>query len=175
MNRKAQIAFPIISFVVVVGVLLLLGPIFMKVFVNVNDKFGNALGNVSGAGGPIAQANFGAVMTPLVSFWDKIIVAGFIAAVIILFISAFMIDTNPFWIIVYILLAFFLILFTPNILSGIDHIYHSALFANEMTYLPFLAWLENNFIYVLIGIIFVTGIIIYGKAAFGNLAGGRRV
>ena len=177
MNNKGQIVNPILVFVGVVAGLLLIGPVLLKVFLSVRNTFGDALGNVSGAGGAIAKANVTAVLNPLVTMWDKIIIIAFIVAIILLFISAFEINSSPYFVVLYIVLAFLLVIFTPNMLAGIDNIYQSAIYAgppdNVIGYLPFLAWLENNFVYVLVGIIFITGVIIYGKAAL-NRGGGRR-
>ncbi len=170
-NKRGQLDNPIILFAVIVLGLIMFAPIALKVFVNVDSSVGNALGNVS-AGGDVAQANFNAVSGTLVSFWDKVIVAAFFVSIILLLVSAFLIDAHPFFIVLYIFLNFMLVLFTPNILQSVDAIYDSANFAGEVAQLAFMDSLRNNFVPFLVGIIVITGIIIYGKLAFfGN--GGR--
>lgn len=171
MNKKGQFENPIIIFAVLVIGLLMFAPIALKIFISVDDSVGNALGNVS-SGGDVARANFDKVSGTLVTFWDKIIVAAFFLAVIMLFVSAFMIDAHPFFIVLYIFLNFMLVIFTPDILQSVDAIYDSANFATEVTQLGFLDSLRNNFVPFLVGIMVITGIIIYGKLAFGN-GGGR--
>jgi hypothetical protein len=173
MNKRGQIQNPVIVFVGVVLLIVLIGPIFMKVFLTMNTTFGDTLGNMSGSGGEIARDNFRAVMGPTISFWDAFLSIAFFASILLLFISAFMIDTSPFWVVIYIISVFFLIIFTPNMMAGIDNIYNNAQFSTEVTYLPLLSWLESNFIFVLIGVIFITGVIIYGKAGL-KLGGGTR-
>ena len=65
-----------------------------------------------------------------------------------------------------------LVLFAPNIIGSLDSIYNSASFASETNTLSFMNTLKNNFGVFLVGIIIVTGIIIYGKIAF---TGGNRI
>lgn len=174
MNKRGQIDNPIIAFVIIVIALLLIAPIALKMFSSIHTNVGNAFGNVSGQGGVIAKANFEKVTGTLINFWDKIIIAAFIFSIIMLFVSAFLIDAHPFFIILYIFLAFMMVLFTPHLLTAVDKIYDSPQFATELTHLAFLDSLRNNFMYFLVGIIVITGIIIYGKLAFTNRSNNRR-
>lgn len=166
-NKRGQLDNPVIAFAIFVLALLMFAPIALKIFVNVDNSVGNALGNVS-AGGELARANFDKVSGTLVTFWDKVMIGAFFVAVIMLFVSAFLIDAHPFFIVLYIFLAFMLVIFMPNILQSIDAIYDSANFATEVTQLAFLDSLRNNFVPFLVGIIVITGIIIYGKLALGG-------
>lgn len=167
MNNKAQLDFPFITFVFIVFGLLLLAPIVLKVFNSVQDNLSPQLGNMTG--GAIAQDSFNTVMNTATTFWDKVVIFAFVVAVILLFISAFLIDTNPFWIILYVFVAFLTILFAPNIIDSLENIYGSATFADEVTQLTMVDYLRNNFGALLVGIMVITGIIIYGKVAFfGN-------
>tara|TARA_Y100000310_G_scaffold166099_1_gene165811 strand:+ start:1897 stop:2439 length:543 start_codon:yes stop_codon:yes gene_type:complete len=173
-NKRGQIDSPIIAFAVLVIGLMILAPVLLKVFLNVDSSFGNALGNTT-AGGDVAKANFKAVSNTLVTFWDKVIIAAFFVAILLLLVSAFFIDAHPFFIVLYILLNFFLILFAPTMITAIDNIYDSADFAQEIVYLSFLDTLRNNFTVFLVGMMVITGIIIYGKLAFfGGRANNRR-
>jgi hypothetical protein len=172
-NKKGQLDNPIVAFVIVAIFLILMAPIMLKIFLNINSGVGNSLGNITG-GGDLARANFQAVTGTLITFWDKVIIAAFALSVIILFVSAFMIDAHPFFIILYIILNMFLIIFAPNFLGAVDNIYDSAQFAAEVNYLPFLNTLRTNFVPILVGIILITGIIIYGKLAFTNRGNNRR-
>lgn len=173
MNKKGQFDNPIIVFAVIVVALILLAPIGLKIFRSIATPTAAALGNVS-SGGEIAQTNFNAVMNPLITFWDKAIIIVFVALVLLLFVSAFFIDANPFWVVLYILSNFFLILFAPSIMTAADKIYESAAFAQEVAYLTFLDSLRTNYPIFLVGMMVITGIIIYGKVAiFGRNNTGR--
>lgn len=174
MNKKGQIENPIVIFVIICFGLILLAPVALKIFVSVDTNVGNSLGNLSGQQGVIAKANFKAVTTPLVNFWDKVIISGFVLAVLLLFVSAFLIDAHPFFIVLYIFLNFILILFVPTMITALDAIYNSAIFAQEVAYLPFVDGLRTHFIGVVVGIMIITGIIIYGKLAFFGRSDNRR-
>lgn len=171
MNKKAQLDYPIIAFFVVVFGLLLLAPIIMKIFVSVKGPISSQLGNMTN-GGAIAKENFDHVIDIGITFWDKVIIACFIIALILLVISAILIDTHPLFIILYIFISFMFILFAPNIIESLDAIYESAQFATEVSYLPFVDSLRTHFAEWLIGIMVFTGIIIYGKIAL--FRGGQR-
>jgi len=173
MNKKGQFDYPIITFAIIVICLMIFAPIMLKVFTSFATPFSSSLGNVSG-GGVQAAASFNKVTNTLITFWDKVVIAAFILAVLLLFVSAFLIDAHPFFIIIYIFFSFMLVLFAPNIITAVDHIYDNASFASEVSMLPFLDSLRNNFAIFLVGIIVITGIIIYGKLAFFGRSNSRK-
>jgi len=169
--KRGQLDFPIITFLVVFITLLILAPIMLKVFNSVKSPVSAAFGNATG--GTIAQQNFDKVMNVGINFWDKIIVFALFAAFIIMIISAFLIDTNPFWVILYIFIAFMLVLFAPSIVGSLDGIYNSANFATEVSQLTFIGTLRDHFGVFLLGIIMLTGIIIYGKIFLFSKGSGK--
>jgi hypothetical protein len=173
MKRKGQLDHPVVSFFIVAVMLFLLAPIMLKVFLSIQTPLSSAFGNVSG-GGAIAQDNFNKVMNTGINLWDKIIIFCFFTAIILLFISAFMIDSHPFFIILYILVSFLLILFAPAITDALDTIYNSSTFTREVTYLTLTDWLRTNLIVFIVGLIFLSGIIIYGKIALFSGGTNRR-
>lgn len=173
-NKRGQLDNPVIAFVVIIFGLLIFAPVMLKIFVNVDTSVGNSLGNLSGQQGVIAARNFNAVSDTLITFWDKVIIAAFVLAVLLLLVSAFLIDAHPFFVILYIFLNFMLILFIPSMVTALDHIYDSANFAVEIARLGFLDTLRQNFTVFVVGIMIITGIIIYGKLAFFNRSNVRR-
>ncbi len=169
-NKKGQIDYPIITWVVIVLSLMILAPIMLKIFNSIQAPMSSSLGNITN-GGAVASANFNGVMNTAVGFWDKVVLSAFILATLLLLISAFLIDTNPFWLILYIFISFMLILFAGDIIGSLDNIYNSSAFATESASLAFIGSLRANFGLILTGIMVITGIIIYGKIA---LTGGGR-
>lgn len=163
MNTKAQLDYPIITWIVIVFGLLILAPVMLKVFNSFHDTMGSQLGNLTGQQGAIAQRNFDAVIVPTINFWDKLIIASFVLATLLLFISAFLIDTSPVWVVLYVLISFFVILFAPDMVASLDNLYNNAAFVTETNSLTFLNSLRANFAVYLVGIMVMTGIIIYGK------------
>jgi len=172
MNNKGQLDYPIIVFAVLVIGLLMFAPIMLKIFTSINAGVGAGLGNVT-SGGP-AATNFGEVMNTAINFWDKVVISAFVIAIILLLVSSFFIDAHPFFIFLYVFVSFMLILFTPNIISAVDNIYDSATFAQEIALLSFMDTLRSNFAIFLVGIMVLTGIIIYGKIALFSGGNNRR-
>lgn len=168
MNKKAQFDNPLILFAVLIVGLLVIAPVVLKIFNSVQAPVSNSLGNLS-AGGAVAQTNFNAVINTGINFWDKVMVAAFFFAVLLLVVSAFLIDAHPFFIILYILMNVFLIMFAPSIVAAIDVIYESATFATEVSALTFMDTIRTYYAEFLVGMMVLTGIIIYGKIAlFGG-------
>lgn len=173
MNKKGQLDYPIVTFVLIVVGLIILAPIMLKIFINVKNPISNQLGNMTNMGGQMAQANFNVVMDTGINFWDKVITAAFIIAILLLFVSAFLIDTHPFFIILYIAMNLMLILFAPAIVDSLSNIYDSSTFATEVAYLTLINYIRLHFGLFLTFVMVITGIIIYAKVAiFGS--GGRR-
>jgi hypothetical protein len=171
MNRKAQIENPVLVFAIIVVGLIIFAPIMLKIFTSIQSPMSTSLGSIEN-GGDVAQANFDGVMTPLVTMWDQVMIAAFVFSLIILLVSAFLIDTHPFWVVLYLFTCMFTILFAPTMLEAADKIYDSETFATEASNLSFMDYLRQNFAVVIVGVMVLSGIIIYGKIAwFGG--GGR--
>jgi len=173
-DKRGQMEYPLIAFVILIVSLMILAPVMLKIFNSVQTPMSNSFGNLTDNGGAIAQANYNQVMDVGVNMWDKVILFAFILATLLLIISAFLIDTNPVWIILYIFISFMFILFAGDIVGALDGIYNSASFATETAQLAFIGSLRDNFATILVGLMLLTGIIIYGKIALTSRGGGRR-
>ena len=166
-NRSGQLDFPIATLMIFVFGLIIFAPMALKVFNSVRVPISDGLANVSN-GGAVASANFDAVMTPLVNFWDEVIIFVFVLSIILMIVSSFMIDTHPVWIILYIVVWFILIVFAPNIVSAASAIYDSSQFTSEVALLPLTNALRLHFVEVMVGMGLLSGIIIFGKVGFGG-------
>jgi hypothetical protein len=173
MNKVAQLDFPIVAFVVLALGLLFFAPIGLKIFSSIRSNMTPALSNQSAAGGAAFDYSIGT----LVSWWDKIIVFVFFVAILLLLISAFMIDTHPVWVVLYIFLAMMTVIFSNSVIKALGELYGTTklLTAGELSQLPFTTLIYQNFGVFLTGVIVITGIIIYGKIAWfpSNSSGGR--
>lgn len=174
-EKKGQLDNPIILLAFLVVGLIILAPIVLKLFTTINAGVGAGIGNVT-SGGEIGRQNFSIVMETGINFWDKIIITMFIVLILTLFVSAFFIDANPFFIILYIVSCLVLILMAPTIISVADKIYESSSYSAEVASLAFMNTLRIHYAEFLVGLMVITGIIIYGKIAFmrGNGGNGRR-
>ena len=165
-NKNGQIDMPILTFAIVLIMLILVAPIILKIVRGTLNPFGDALGNMSGEGGATAKANVTYVLGVFVNFWDGVIMFAFLLAVILLFVSAFLIDANPFFMILYILILFLTLVFAPEILGAVDRIYEANAYAEEVALVPFMDFLRLNFGVVLTVIGILTMIIIYAKIRY---------
>jgi|TARA_Y100000310_G_scaffold3988_1_gene4897 hypothetical protein len=158
-NKKGQMEYPIIIFIVVIFGLILLSPFILKIFNSFVTPFGSAVGNVTEQAG----TNVAHVVTTFVGFWDFVIMIGFLINVILLFITAFLADTNPFFLIIFILFGVFTMIFAPEVLEVLDKIYDSPDFALETSQVEMVDFLRNYFGLIIVGIYFIVGVILYAK------------
>jgi len=159
--------FPLITFVIVVIMLLLVGPIILKVVTGTLTPFATALNN-SGGGGEIAGANVTHVKNVFVNFWDGILIIGFLIVILMLFMSAFLIDASPFFMILYIIMFFLTVVFSPAVLGIVNGIYDSAVYVDEVAMLGFLDFIRLNFGIIITVIGVISMIIIYAKLRFNS-------
>lgn len=164
-TKKGQIAdYPIASVVVIFIALLLLAPVMLKIVNDILDPLTTQIGAMSGTGGDSVEK----IHTTFVNFWDFLVVIGFLVVTLLLFISAWFIDTNPLFIILYVILSFVMITFAPDLIRVVDQIYDSSTYLTETTQLPLMDFLRSNFEIFILGIIIITGVIIYGKLKWGR-------
>jgi len=167
-NKKGQMDFPVLTFAIVLIGLIILAPIVLKVVRGTINPFSDSLSNMTVGNNSGAVDNVDYVLGTFVNFWDGVLIFAFLVAVILLFVSAFLIDANPFFMILYILMLFLTVVFAPEILGAVDRIYEANAFAQEVALLPFLDFLRLNFGLVLTGIGILTMIIIYAKIRYGG-------
>lgn len=158
-NKKGQLEYPIITFIIVVIAIIFLGPFMLKIIKDVTTPFADAVGNQTDEAGQ----NVRFVRDTFVNFWDWVLIIAFLINIILLFISAFLVDTHPAFLILYILFAVFTMIFAPMILESVNQIYDSAEFVDEVAQIPMLDFLRTYFGLIIIGIIFISGVIMYGK------------
>ena len=163
-NKRAQLEIPIITFIVVVIALLIASPFILKWFNSFVTPFGEAVGNITEEAG----TNVAFVTSTFVGFWDFVILIAFLINLILLFISAFLVDTHPVFLILFILFGFFIFIFAPEVIKIVDEIYDSPQFALEVSQAPMIDFVRANFAYIILGVFFVCGIIIYSKFRWGG-------
>lgn len=168
-SKRGAFDNPVVTLAIALVALLILAPVILKIVNSVSTGFSNGLGNMTGGGGTLAKANFDYITGKYLNFFDKIVLAIFISLILLDFISAFFIDASGFFVIIYILSNLFLVLFAPAFISVADTIYNSSQFTNEVALLSFVDTIRNNFTVFMIGVMVITGIIIYGKVVlFGG-------
>jgi len=163
MNRKGDIDFGIIGFIAVVAILIMLAPILYGIVNKILTPLGSSLGNQSVQAGQAVSS----IQTGFNSMWDGVIIVLFVLNVILLFVSAFLVDVHPIFIVIYILLAFFTVIFAPTIIDSVQAIWAVPEF-NAGTNLTLTQTILDNFGIIIMGIIIVTGVILFTKFSWGG-------
>jgi hypothetical protein len=119
---------------------------------------------------PSAVAEASTAVDKVYNFFDFLIVIAMFINIILLFISAWFIDTNPLFIVLYIMFAFILVLFLPNLLDAVDKVWEKAedlgsydTWGDNSMNLTFTDWIRSNLVLVVVIIIAMTGVITYAK------------
>jgi hypothetical protein len=147
-----------VAMAIIVGIMLLiLAPIFLNIMGTISDKMGDASGDV--------QANQTAhyIKDQYNNFWDFITIAFFFINIIVLFLTAFFVNMNPIFFIVYIFFAIMLMLLVPGLQDLSNRVYNMSMFAGDITHLPYSNWLQAHLWLIALIVIAVTAIIMYGK------------
>jgi hypothetical protein len=165
-RKKANVEFsPIILIAVVIG-LLIFAPIMLRIVGIVTGQFFTQMNQTA----PSAVAEASTAVDKVYNFFDYLIVIAMFINIIGLFISAWFIDTNPVFIVLYIMFSFIFFLFIPNLLDAVDAVWGKMEDASvhdqwgssslNLTYTDFIR--RNMMMFALI-IIMLTGILIYAK------------
>lgn len=161
LNKKAQLGFGVITFIAVVISLLILAPILVSVVTEILGEVGTQLNNTNTEAGDAVLSTQN-TFTDLI---DIVIILLFALNVILLLVTSFFIDTHPAFMILYIIFAFFTIIFAPNIIDVVDSVYSE--YSTEVgLYLPLTEFIVNNFTMVIFGVLILSGIIIYAKIKY---------
>jgi len=147
------------TFVIIAIALLFLAPVALKIVNETLDGFSTALNETD----PTASENVDYIHSTFVNFWDYLIILGFFSLVVLLFISSFLADTHPLFLIVYIFSAMLLIMFSPYMLEPVKEILGMTEFSDELGQIPLTSFMIQKFNLILLGLIVVTGIIMYAK------------
>ena len=161
-NKKGQ--SDLIYFIVAVVAILMLAPIMLKVINTSLDSFSQAVNNTS----PEASSNVDYIQDTFVGFWDWLIAIAFLVNIILLFIFSFMVDSHPIFSIFYFISAIIALMFSHTVVAPISTIFGLDSFSGEVLQLPITDFIVNQFDLILLGVIVLTGIIMYGKWRSGN-------
>lgn len=157
--KKAQMEYPIISFIAVVVILLIMAPFMLKIFNSVLTPFASGVGNVSAEAG----VRVNSIKDTFVNFWDMVIMIAFLISLILLLITAFLVDTHPVFLILFIVFGIFTFMFIPAIMEVTEKIYDNPELALEVSQLPMADFLREYFVPIMVGFYFIIGIIVYAK------------
>lgn len=172
-NKKAQAEFsPAVVIAIIIG-LLILAPIMIRIIGTVTGTFFLQMNDTA----PSAVAEASSAVDRVYNFFDYLIVIALFINIIFLFFTAWFIDTNPAFIILYIMFAFIFVLFLPSLLDAVDAVWDKMEDVGDQDpwrdgsmNLTFTDWVRQNLIIVSVIVIALTGIITYAK--FKTTSGG---
>lgn len=170
MNKSGQAESIIIFFVLIVAVLIT-SIIILRMTNAILTPFQNQIGNFSApAGAAVEYAH-----SRMTTVWDWIIVLLILFNIILLLVSSFLVDIHPAFLIVYIIAVVLLMIFGNSALYALDGIWSQMGTATETSQTPLQQFIINNFQMIMLGIIVLSGIVMYSKFRFfsGQGTGGN--
>jgi hypothetical protein len=171
MNKNGQVLSITAFFIIILSVFVL--AMLLMSFVNtILTPVGDTLGNISAQSGNAVHK----INDSWNKWFDYAIIVLFMLNVIVLLISSYMVDTNPIFLIVYIISVMLLVIFGGNVVGSLNDIWDSAgVFGtgnaqgiNSIQYMPFTQYLLNHFTLVMLTIIVISGVIMYAKFRSGT-------
>lgn len=165
MVKKGQIgalAIPIITFAVIVLGLIFIAPFMLKIIDETSEPLNESFSNIN----PEYQGY--SVFQKFRNIFDVTLIVIMFFFGILMLISAFLVDTHPAFLIVYIILAVFLFLFAPAILDAGDRIWESSDFVQQRGELPLTDFVRESFGVVMVGFYLLSGVILFAKVRGGR-------
>jgi len=140
--------------------LLIIAPILLNIVRTTTNEFADALNTTN----PNAATQVNSIEDSFTGFWDWVLVILFGLNVIMVFISAFFIDTHPAFVLIYIMMAFFLMVFAPNMLDAVDEVWAQPQYSTETgMHLAGTDFVRTHFGGIILSILILSGIIMYAK------------
>lgn len=168
MNNKGQVESILIFFGICVAILIA-SIIVMRVTNEILTPFQSQIGNMSSTAGTAV----GDVHTKFNQWWDYFIVMLLVVNVAILLVSAFLVDIHPAFIILYIIAIVFMFVFGNYALYALDNIWDIIGTPVETANSPLQQFIINNFQLIMLGIVILSGVVMYAKFKFwGNVGAG---
>jgi len=165
-KKKGQVEFGVMIVITIIIGLILFAPIIMRMVGTITGQFFITMNNSY----PSAVAPASDAVDTVTNFFDYLIIIAMLVNIIILFISAWFIDTNPVFLILYIMFSFILFLFLPSLLDAVDTVWvkmeaentHDLWEGNDLN-LTFTDFIRRNMMVFSLIILSLTGILIYAK------------
>jgi len=168
MLKKGQAESIIIFFFLIVAILVV-SIILLRLTNAIVTPFKNQINMTS----PQAYNAVNFVQERFTSWWDIAIILIFAFNIITLLVSAFLIDIHPAFVIIYIVSILFLFVFGNYALLALDSIWNAVGTDVEQAQTPLQQFLINNFTMIMLGVIILSGIVMYAKIKmFSNMGAG---
>lgn len=169
MNNKAQIQ-SIGAFIGIVIVLILLAPVILKVGTEILSKSATQFSQIDATNKSADVVTF--TQGKLTGTIDWIVMTLVLINILLMMVTAFLIDVHPAFVVIYIIGAVALVISAPFVIMTAEKMYSMGDFSSVISYIPMTEFLMNNFAVVIVGVIVLTGIIMFAKIKLFNSGGG---
>jgi hypothetical protein len=155
--------FDTLVFLVMFVILLIGAPLMFMFFHTVTTPVNAALAPLD----PAVNTTMTYITNAYDNFWDWVILVLFIALTISLFLSSFMVNFHPIFVVLYIMLMFVMVIMIPMLMVPVDAV-NTQFAATIGGHLPYTDFLRTNIIPIVLAIMITSGIITYGKWKLGG-------
>lgn len=169
---KGQVSLDVFAFIAVCIVIFFMAPIALKIIHVSVGQFGNAIADSNITGSQVANQSTTAINDTATNFFDSFILIAFIANCLVLLIASFLVDIHPAFLVFYVVSVIIALIFAPTYFSGVQTLYDpTGALANETASLPMSGFVVNNFGAILLGVLILSGIIMFAKFKYGRNSG----
>ncbi len=173
MNRKGNLA-GIVFFVGLLLGLIIMAPIILKVGTTILSTTATQLSKVDPSNKSSDATTY--VKNSLTGTMDWMVMFFVMINILLLLVTAFLIDVHPAFLVMYIIGAFAIVITLPYTASAGEKIYSMSQFSsgsdNVIQYIPMTEFLLNHFGVVIVGVFFITAVIMYVKIRSTSGSGG---
>jgi hypothetical protein len=160
--RKGQA--DIVTFMILAVVIVIIAPVVMMIFNTSVQGFTAGFNSIDNS-----TANQMATMNNnFNSMYDLIVISVFIVNIILMFITAFLVEVHPAFLVFYIFTCVFAMIFIPATLTGAEGIWGANVISGYTNYLPATQFILDNYGSVMLVVMVITGIITYAKLRGGQ-------
>lgn len=164
-NKRGQIE-SIFYFFAIVFIIFLTAPLFLKISTDMLSHVEAVGGNISStAGGDVKY-----LKTSMNNLWDEMIVLLFFGNIMLLLVSAFLVDVHPLFVILYIIGLVMLFVFAMPIWDVLNQIYSGtgagSVLSTQTNQMALTKFIIDYFGIILLGVVILSGIIMYAKFKF---------
>lgn len=165
-NKKAQsdIAF----FAAFLIGLVIIAPVLLMI---IRTSIGGFSEGLQAAGYNYSANTVATIQESFTNFYDFLIIATMVAAIVVLIITSFLVNVHPVFILFYIIECFVSMLIMSQLVNTANTVWLNDKIAPMSIYLPATQFVMEYYGLVLLAVMILTGIIMYSKLNSGGQRG----
>lgn len=171
LNKRGNV-MGVIFFMAMLLSMIIIAPIILKVGLTILGTTSDQLAKIDLTNKSSDNVNF--VAGKITGTFDWVIMVLVSINLLVLLVTAFLIDIHPAFVIVYIIAVFVAVLTIPYAAALGQEIYGMPQFSGTegvTQYIPMTEFMLNNFGVIIVGVIILSGIIMYAKVRYGSQSG----